>query len=134
MTRILALVLAVVLSGCTAISTALTPSPYVPFTVEILNFPIYEADLAQCQAYAAAYQHHLSPRGIATATVSGGLQNGPAAVVNPIATGIGAAAAGTNEVLTDLNLNGADAQRITALCMKSKGDESHLYRVVDPRL
>lgn len=120
---------ALALAGC-AVPLVATPGSDV---TEITDNAALMADESVCQSYALAYRKGFSVTDVASAAAIGGLQNAPAAAVNPLVPVIGAAGGAGTAVVSWLDLIGANRACVFWTCLREKSRVSRAYLVLEPR-
>lgn len=112
-------------------------SNYVPYTVEITDIDVFNSDLEKCKDYAINYMNSkdaINTSDVLAAGSQAALSNAATAIVSPAAVGISGLGGASSEALSELGVLSNDGKRIVSLCLRTKGQQSKSYLVLDPIL
>ncbi len=115
-----------VLLGCVSVST------FTPYAPVVYNPKQYALDGQRCLQYARNYSPGVDLQGIASAGVTGAVQNVAEAAISPAAVGLSAAGAAGAQALSGLGLNSQAQIHVYVLCLDHFTDRDHSALVLDP--
>ncbi len=114
------------LLGCVSVST------FTPYAPVVYNPKQYALDAQKCLQYARNYNPGIDLQGIASAGVTGALQNLAEDDLKPTDDGLSHAAADGPQALSGLGLNSQTQIHVYVLCLDHFTDRDHSALVLDP--